>query len=592
MRVVPDSGRRRLSIGTWVAGVSLLALLPMLAFAAASLYREVLARQQEGTLALERRAVGAAASVGHELARVFAVLSAMAESDGMRSGDLAAAHAFAQRIVAQDPGIQSISLSQASGHQPFTTLLPFGAPVPPSNAVALQRPVFEGRQRVVLPLVTGAVTKRPVVIVAMPVTLGPSGLHALRAVVRLEAIDQRLNETIWPEDWTASLVDQNRVIVARSRDAARFTGQTATASLQDGLRSGQALFYATTKDGVQTVVSAAPVPGSGWFVVVGRPLEALNAQVRNSMAAVLAAGLACSALAIGGALFVARWLSHQLRGVVESHRDAAEHAPVDTTISEVADLSEALGLARAAQAQTLQELQSAKNSLSDQLKERSEMLDVMAHEVRQPLNNASAAIQAASVAIVDSGLLSIAQPLDRAEKVLREVQASIDNTLAVAALLAGAERIGREDTDIDALIAVTIADMPAVMAPRVKVQRGTATRTAAMDPNLMRLALRNLLSNALKYSPTDAPVVLRVSDCDEPLALLLEVEDRGWGIGAERLPRLFSRGTDVGPAGRRQGLGLYIVQRVMELHGGQVQLVRTGLAGTVMRLIVPQGDEE
>jgi len=110
----------------------------------------------------------------------------------------------------------------------------------------------------------------------------------------------------------------------------------------------------------------------------------------------------------------------------------------------------------------------------------------------------------------------------------------------------------------------------------------------------MRLALRNLLSNALKYSPAGSPVTIRLADSDEPLALLIDVEDGGNGVSATLLPHLFERGArGGGPYGRAgHGLGLYIVRRVMELHGGRVQLLRNTSAGSTMRLVVEQSQPD
>jgi len=222
------------------------------------------------------------------------------------------------------------------------------------------------------------------------------------------------------------------------------------------------------------------------------------------------------------------------------------------------------------------------------LAERSDMLDVLAHEVRQPLNNASAALQSANATLADVGETVAALRLVRAQTVMSQVLASIDNTLAVAALLARPAPVEPEDTDVDTLIAVTIADIPAIERGRIHVERVTSTRTASMDMSLMRLALRNLLSNALKYSPPGKRVTLRVSDSDEPLALVIDVSDLGHGVGDKLVPRLFERGVRGqaagGPAGH--GLGLYIVRRVMELHHGRVEMVRNGPDGVTMRLLI------
>ncbi|URI08071.1 PAS domain S-box protein [Aquincola tertiaricarbonis] len=233
--------------------------------------------------------------------------------------------------------------------------------------------------------------------------------------------------------------------------------------------------------------------------------------------------------------------------------------------------------------------------LATLLQERSNMLDVMAHEVRQPLNNASAALQGAATAMAGLTDQVALQRVTRAQAVMGHVLASIDNTLAVASLLGRAGPIERSDTDIDTLVAVCVADMPAAERHRVVVERVTSTRTALMDMSLMRLALRNLLSNALKYSPAGAPVTVRLSDSDEPLALLIDVTDQGPGVPPELASRLFERGVrghhPGGPAGL--GLGLYIVRRVMELHRGRVLVVEPPpTSGLTIRLVIEQESGE
>jgi signal transduction histidine kinase len=106
----------------------------------------------------------------------------------------------------------------------------------------------------------------------------------------------------------------------------------------------------------------------------------------------------------------------------------------------------------------------------------------------------------------------------------------------------------------------------------------------------MRLALRNLLDNALAYGTPGSRVTLRVADSDEPLALLVEVADSGPGIPQELQSRLFERGVRGRLDRHGQGLGLYIVRRAMQRQGGTVAL-RSGPEGTVFTLSVPQGVE-
>jgi signal transduction histidine kinase len=230
------------------------------------------------------------------------------------------------------------------------------------------------------------------------------------------------------------------------------------------------------------------------------------------------------------------------------------------------------------------------------LQERGDMLDVLAHEVRQPLNNASAALQSATAAVDELHEQSASTRLLRAQTVLGQVLASIDNTLAVASLLARPDPVGLQDVDIDTLLAVSIADMLPADRARIRIERDTGTRTAAMDMSLMRLALRNLLSNALRYSPPGTAVVVRMRDLDEPLALVIEVANEGNAIPSASVRRLFERGAKRASADRSPsaglGLGLYIVRRVMELHAGSAELVRNSADGIAFRLVLTQHSDD
>ncbi len=231
-------------------------------------------------------------------------------------------------------------------------------------------------------------------------------------------------------------------------------------------------------------------------------------------------------------------------------------------------------------------------SLAIALKERSELLEVLAHEVRQPLNNASAALQSAQSVFVEAEQRPLAERLGRAQAVLQQVRGSIDNTLAVTALLAGGAAIQRADTDVDLMLQMAIGDLAAADRSRIHIVRQTQTRTVAIDIGLMRLALRNLLSNALRHGGGSAPVVVRVSDSDAPLALCIDIEDAGDGFAPEVLPFMFTRGA--GGKGRKggQGLGLYIVRRVMELHGGGAALLQNSATGATMRIFITQHEDD
>jgi signal transduction histidine kinase len=107
------------------------------------------------------------------------------------------------------------------------------------------------------------------------------------------------------------------------------------------------------------------------------------------------------------------------------------------------------------------------------------------------------------------------------------------------------------------------------------------------DPALLRHVLENLLSNALKYSPTDSSVELNVAR--ENGELRFDVRDRGIGISEEDQRHLFEtfhRGKNVGEISGT-GLGLSIVRGAVELHGGSVSVQSQLSAGTQFTVRIP-----
>lgn len=229
------------------------------------------------------------------------------------------------------------------------------------------------------------------------------------------------------------------------------------------------------------------------------------------------------------------------------------------------------------------------------LTEHNEMLQLLSHEIRQPLNNASAAMQATLKAIDDLHLpdaTPATKALLRAEHVMQQVIGTLDNTLAAGTILAVGGKAGASsETDLPTLIKLVLHDIAADLRPRIDVQWQAQPRTVQLHPALMRLTIRNLLHNALAYAPAETQVALRISESDEPLALILEVIDQGPGIPAELLPRLFDKGSRGNHSHNRPGagLGLFIVRSVLQLHQGTVEALPLSPHGTVMRLVIPQG---
>lgn len=224
--------------------------------------------------------------------------------------------------------------------------------------------------------------------------------------------------------------------------------------------------------------------------------------------------------------------------------------------------------------------------------ERSHLLHVLAHEVRQPLHNAGAALQAATSALQaegPEGQRQAGERLQRAQLMLAEVRSVLDNTLAVSSLLTRSAPLSRQDVDLDFIVDLALGDLSDPQRARVQVRWQDSLRSADLEPHLVRLALRNLLKNAFRHGGPAAQVWLDISGQDEPPALLLTVTDDGPGAPAslwERVP-IPPPGADA-PTMPERGLGLFIVRRVMALHGGRLALQPVSPHGLSAQMLFPQ----
>ncbi|MFN9893872.1 MAG: sensor histidine kinase, partial [Acidobacteriota bacterium] len=117
----------------------------------------------------------------------------------------------------------------------------------------------------------------------------------------------------------------------------------------------------------------------------------------------------------------------------------------------------------------------------------------------------------------------------------------------------------------------------------------TAEVTLQGDRELLEYAVYNLLTNAIKYSPPDTRVEL--SAAAAPGRLAIAVRDQGMGMSPAELKKLFTRfyrttrAEQSGEVGT--GIGLSIVQQIVQLHGGRIDVTSTPGAGSCFTLSLP-----
>jgi signal transduction histidine kinase len=147
-----------------------------------------------------------------------------------------------------------------------------------------------------------------------------------------------------------------------------------------------------------------------------------------------------------------------------------------------------------------------------------------------------------------------------------------NNILLSSQLDAGGFHLNTEKVDLGRLIMETVTDFRQRFTKRTinaEIQDGIYVMA---DHLLMRLALNNLVENALKYSPAEKPIGLKL--VSESKNIRISVQDEGPGIPESEKKRIFDKFYRIGDENTRQakgtGLGLYLSRKIVEDHNGSV----------------------
>ena len=181
--------------------------------------------------------------------------------------------------------------------------------------------------------------------------------------------------------------------------------------------------------------------------------------------------------------------------------------------------------------------------------------------------------------------------LDGIRRLIREtgqLSRLVEQILDASRIERGAFPIHLEECDL-AQLAREVAERDRTGADRVEVVADAPVR-GMYDPDRIRQLLDNLIENALKYSPGESPVVVRVGREGDEVGL--SVTDHGIGILPEDIPHVFERFRRGGNVDHRRfggiGLGLFICHGIVEQHGGRIWVESVPGKETTFHVRLPQ----
>lgn len=217
-------------------------------------------------------------------------------------------------------------------------------------------------------------------------------------------------------------------------------------------------------------------------------------------------------------------------------------------------------------------------SLREQDKRKDEFLATLAHELRNPLAPIRSGLAVLAMSPLEGPAAELVPMMERQ---LAHLVHLVDDLLDVSRVTSGRITLHRERFDLREAVSAAIETCrPAIACARHAFAARLPETPVFVDGDATRLAqvVTNLLTNACKYTPDGGRIELAVTTQDD--TAVIRVEDDGVGIPADMLPKVFDTFTQVGRSLDRSqgglGLGLALVRRLVEKHGGKAEVESPG----------------
>jgi signal transduction histidine kinase len=216
-------------------------------------------------------------------------------------------------------------------------------------------------------------------------------------------------------------------------------------------------------------------------------------------------------------------------------------------------------------------------SILQMLEAKRQLLLAISHELRSPLTRAKIQVE----------MLNEQQPRESLKQDLNEMAGLIEDLLE-GERLNNHQGLNRQNLDMNALVLQLQQEVFA--HSEIKFNLPTEPISFYADPTRLRLLLKNLLDNAIHYTPQGhLPAELKL--WQDKHFLFIQIKDHGQGIAAEHLKHLGEPFYRADPARQREtggyGLGLYLCEKIVAAHGGHLDISSEINKGTIVEIKLP-----
>jgi len=336
--------------------------------------------------------------------------------------------------------------------------------------------------------------------------------------------------------------------------------------------------------------ASAPVPGLGWRVMVERNLSAALAGVRRERLLAFGLLLVAVLMAVAVGILAARVIARPLRRLAAAADELATGNPdvplhaagiseIDRLSANFRDMRDRLAARTLERERLADELRERADVLADADRRKDEFLAMLGHELRNPLGAISNAAYLLEQTAPADGRTQRSLTVIRRQ--LRHLTRMVDDLLDVSRITRGKVVLQRSRLDLGEVVRRAVETIHPLFEARshcVELYLPATPVALTADGTRLEQVVANLLRNAAKYTEPGGHIRVELTlDGEEAV---VRVADDGVGMAPELLPRvfdLFAQGhQSLDRAGGGLGIGLTLVRRLVELHGGQVTAASDG----------------
>jgi len=524
-------------------------------------------------------------------------LRALSATSSLESGDLSVFYNESTRVLASQPDWRDILLLDTSGQQLINLRLPYGAQLPREVDTYMDafRTVVQSKSPMIGGVAPGPASNAMGMAVRLPVLRDGTVRYVLQCILRPEAMAKLLAQQGYPSTWATVLIDSNYRIIARQpyRTPGGYPSSDFMAAVQ---RASEGWYRGRTLEGKDSYTAHTTSVLTRWTVGVAVPTSEADAVAYHAATYMVLATCASLLLAILFAHWAARRLAEPISNLAVAARrlgsqgtsDELSKVRADPRLLEVHAVAAALEDAASsiAEREELRERERQAMHAADRAKD--EFLAMLGHELRNPLSSIVASAHV--LRLSKPGAQASAQAHEVIERQARQMARLVEDLLDVSRLAMGKLTLHRERMDLAALTERVVATWLQTRPERAGYTK-CDLMTAWVDADRTRIEqiLANLLDNAEKFSGGGR---IQVRVLAENADATLQVEDEGQGIAPADITRIFElfvQGPQ--PFDRPQGgigLGLTLVKRLTEMHGGTISAASPGIGrGAVFTVRLP-----